>query len=77
VEEDPALSSGRSGGREILALASRAGPGAALVGHNPELAEAVALASGPEEVKPGAVAAVDLLPGGPRVAWLRRPPKLD
>jgi phosphohistidine phosphatase len=78
VEEEQALASGSSGGRQILELAARAGAGAALVGHNPELAEAVGLAAGrEEEVKPGAVAAVDLLPGGPRLAWLRRPPKLD
>jgi phosphohistidine phosphatase len=77
VEEHPALASGTSGGREILELAARAGAGAALVGHNPELAEAVAIAAGrEEELKPGAVAAVDLLAGSPRLAWLRRPPKV-
>jgi phosphohistidine phosphatase len=74
LEEEPALESGRSTGRELLALARRAGPGTALVGHNPEIAEAISLASGrAEEVKPGTVAAVDLLPSGPRLAWLRRP----
>jgi phosphohistidine phosphatase len=75
VEEEEALASGRSDGRALLALARAAGGGAALVGHNPELAEAVARAAGREaEVKPGAVAAVDLGPQGPRLAWLRRPP---
>jgi phosphohistidine phosphatase len=48
----------------------------ALVGHNPELGEAVALATGQgEELPPGSIAALDLLPDGPRLAWLRRPPR--
>jgi phosphohistidine phosphatase len=75
VEEDEALSSGRSSGREILALARRAPPGTALVGHNPELGEAIALAAGrQQDVKPGTVAALDL---GDEVtlAWLERPPR--
>ena len=76
VEEERALEAGRSTGRDVLRLAERAGPGAVLVGHNPEMAEAVSLAAGRiEEVKPGAVAAVDLGPGGPTLAWLRRPPR--
>jgi phosphohistidine phosphatase len=76
LEEEEELSSGRSSGRALLALARAAGGGVALVGHNPEVAEAVALAGGKEqEVKPGAVAALDLLEGGPRLAWLRQPPK--
>ncbi len=77
VEEEPGLAGGRSTGREILRLAERAGDGTALVGHNPELGEAIALAAGgaEQEVKPGAVAALDLLPGGPRLAWIRSPTK--
>ncbi len=76
--EEPELASGRSTGSALLRLARAAGDGCALVGHNPEIAEAVALAAGrAEEVKPGTVAAVDLRPGGPHLAWLRRPPKLD
>jgi phosphohistidine phosphatase len=77
LEEEDGLESGASTGPQLLALASRAGDGAALVGHNPEVAEAVALAAGrEEEVKPGSVAAVDLFPAGPpRLAWLRRPPR--
>lgn len=74
VEEDEALSSGRSSGREILALARRAAPGTALVGHNPEIGDAIALAAGRQhEVKPGTVAALDV---GDEVAlaWLERPP---
>jgi len=76
VEE--ALASGRSTGSELLRLARAVGDGAALVGHNPETAEAVALAAGHAvEVKPGTVAAVDLLPSGARLAWLEKPPKAD
>jgi phosphohistidine phosphatase len=77
VEEDPRLAPGASSGKELLSLAREVPPGTALVGHNPELAEAVILAAGrKEEVKPGAIAALDLLPGGPALAWLRRPPKM-
>lgn len=74
VEEEPALASGASGGRELLRLAREAGAGTALVGHNPELAEAVALVAGRElKVPPGTVAAIDV--DGERVslAWIRSP----
>lgn len=75
VEEEEELESGRSSGAALLRLAARAGDGAALVGHNPEVAEAVSLAAGRhEEVKPGSLAAVDLLASGPHLAWIRRPP---
>ena len=69
VEEDPRLAGGASSGAELLALARREGRGVALVGHNPELAEAVALAGEgrDDEVPPGAVAALD---GAGRLAWL-------
>jgi phosphohistidine phosphatase len=71
VEVEPRLASGASDGRALLALAEAAGPGAALVGHNPEIAEAIALAGGREEpVKPGTVAAVE---AGGRLRWIRRP----
>lgn len=74
VEEDPALAAGVSGGTRILALAARAGDGAALVGHNPELAEAVALAAGREvEVKPGTIAALDLEGGRASLVWMEAP----
>lgn len=72
VEED--LASGHAGGRELLALLRAAGPGAALVGHNPEVAEALALAAGHEvAVPPGTVAAVDLAGPAPRLSWVRSP----
>ncbi len=74
VVEEEALASGASSARELLALARRLGAGAALVGHNPELAEAVALAAGRAlEVKPGAVAAVDAEGERFRLAWLEAP----
>jgi phosphohistidine phosphatase len=74
VADDPALASGASSAGEILALGRRLGAGAALVGHNPELAEAVALAAGgSREVEPGAVAAIDADGSGYRLAWLKAP----
>lgn len=74
VEEREALASGRCGGAQLLELARSAGPGVALVGHNPEMAEAVKLASGQDQkVPPGAVAAVEAGPGGYRLLWVRIP----
>jgi phosphohistidine phosphatase len=74
LADEPLLAAGRSSGAELLALARRSGAGAVLVGHNPELAEAIALASGREEkVRPGTVAALDLDGRGPRLAWLEAP----
>ncbi|ABC80068.1 SixA phosphatase family protein [Anaeromyxobacter dehalogenans] len=74
VEEDPRLAAGACGGAELLALARAAGDGAALVGHNPEVAEAVALAAGRGlEVRPGTIAAVDLGPASAALAWLEAP----
>jgi phosphohistidine phosphatase len=73
VEPHDALASGASGGRALLDLGRALGAGAALVGHNPEIAEAIALACGRSvEVKPGAVAAIDA-DGGYRLAWLDAP----
>jgi phosphohistidine phosphatase len=71
VVVEPRLASGASGGRELLALGVALGAGVALVGHNPELAEAVALAgAGAAEVPPGTVAAVEV---DGRLDWLRSP----
>jgi phosphohistidine phosphatase len=68
------LASGHGGGRELLELARTAGPGAALVGHNPEVAEALALAAGKSvPVPPGTVAALELGGPGPRLLWVRGP----
>ncbi len=75
VQEDAALASGASTGRGILTLARRAGEGAAIVGHNPELAEAVALAAGHgQSVPPGSVAAIDVDDAGARLVSLYPPP---
>jgi phosphohistidine phosphatase len=72
--EDPALGSGASSGGEVLRLGARLGAGAALVGHNPELAEALAIAAGRQvDVPPGAVAAVEADGGAFRLAWIRAP----
>jgi phosphohistidine phosphatase len=74
LEEDEALGSGRATGAEVLALARKAGPGAALVGHNPEMAEAMGLAGLKGHVPPGSIAAIVLDDrGGARVAWLEAP----
>ncbi len=61
LEPEPRLAAGRSGAREVVAMVRRAAPGTALVGHNPEIAEALAhLAEEDLDVKPGAVAALDV-----------------
>jgi phosphohistidine phosphatase len=75
VEEEAALAAGASTGAALLSLGVRLGAGSALVGHNPEIAEAVAIAAGRHlEVAPGAIAAVDADSAGARLAWLRAPP---
>ncbi len=74
VLEEEGLRPGESSGREILDLGRRLGPGSALVGHNPEIADAVARAAGRAlEVSAGAVAAIDADDAGFRLAWLRAP----
>lgn len=74
VEEDDAVSSGASEAAALLALARRLGAGVALVGHNPELAEAVAAAARRHVAVPaGAVAAIDADAAGVRLAWLEAP----
>ncbi|HEX9291455.1 MAG TPA: histidine phosphatase family protein [Anaeromyxobacteraceae bacterium] len=76
LEESGELASGTSSGRELLALARRGGDGVALVGHNPELEEAIALAAGAEQkVRPGTIAAIDLLDRGEALAWIEAPAK--
>lgn len=76
LEEDPRLAAGELEGRELLSIARAAPHGTALVGHNPELADALARVAGRElEVKPGAVAAVDVDGDGSTLAWLELPTK--
>ncbi len=72
LEEDEALGPGRSSGEQLLALGRQAPPGTALVGHNPEVAEAIAAATGRSEaeVSPGAIAAFD---GEAKLLWMRAP----
>lgn len=75
VEEEERLAAGASDGKALLALAGGLGDGVALVGHNPELAEAVQIVAGDAvEVKPGTVAALEVDGGAFRLAWARRAP---
>lgn len=74
VEEDGVLGAGESDGHGLLRRGRELGDRAALVGHNPELAEAIALAAGRElEVPPGTVAAIDDDGATFRLAWVRSP----
>jgi phosphohistidine phosphatase len=81
VEEVPshaALEAERASGQTVAALARQLGPGTALVGHNPSLAEALQVLLGLEETpsfRKGAVAA--LLPGTPKwtLVWVASPGK--
>jgi phosphohistidine phosphatase len=73
VEEAPELASGHLLGRELLAFLQQAGPGVAAVGHNPEIADAIAATGYGGDVKPGTVAALELAPAGPALAWLEAP----
>ncbi len=76
LEPEPRLAAGRSSARELLAMARRAEPGTALVGHNPEIAEALAhLTEADLEVKPGAVAALDVEGRVVSLAWIEVPGK--
>jgi phosphohistidine phosphatase len=71
VAAEEALAPSASSGRELLALGRKLGAGTALVGHNPELAEAVALAAGKGlDVTPGAIAAIDSDGERFHLAWL-------
>jgi phosphohistidine phosphatase len=74
VEALDDLASGHAGGRELLALLRQQPGGTALVGHNPEVAEALALAGAPSAaVPPGTVAALDVGGKVPIFLWVRSP----
>jgi phosphohistidine phosphatase len=74
ASDEEALSAGASSGRGLLELGRRLGAGVALVGHNPEIGEAIALAAGKGlDVKTGAIAAIDAEDGRYRLAWLETP----
>ncbi|MGZ6081409.1 MAG: SixA phosphatase family protein [Myxococcaceae bacterium] len=70
---EPALAPGRSGAEALLARGREAGNGVALVGHNPEMGEAVARAGRVDRMPPGSVAAVEATAGGFRLLWIRSP----
>lgn len=75
VEPDDALASGRASGEELVRMLRNRGDGTVLVGHNPEVAAAVARVAGRElPVPPGSIACIEVAeddPGWPRLAWLR------
>jgi phosphohistidine phosphatase len=74
TEDAPELASGASTGRQLLALGRCLGAGAALVGHNPEIAQALSLAAGrQQEVPPGSIACVEDTAEGWSLVWLRSP----
>jgi phosphohistidine phosphatase len=76
IVENPDLVPGHLTARDLLAFARSQGAGVALVGHNPEMADAVALAAGHgQKVQPGAVAAVDFAEDGAELAWIEAPEK--
>lgn len=76
VDEDPRLASGASESDELLALVREAAPGTAFVGHNPEIAKAVARTAGRDlEVKPGAVVELSVDGRTVRLAWIENPSK--
>jgi phosphohistidine phosphatase len=70
---EPALAPGRSGAEALLARGREAGDGVALVGHNPEMGEAVAHAGRVDRMPPGSVAAVEAAAEGFRLLWIRSP----
>ena len=74
VATEEALSSGRSSAQELVRIARVRGDGTVRVGHNPEVAGAIAFVAGRElAVPPGAIACLEVEPDGdwPRLAWLR------
>jgi phosphohistidine phosphatase len=72
VSTDDALASGASTGDGILLLGRARGAGTALVGHNPELAQAASRAAGRElSVAPGTIVAIDDDGKAFTVAWVR------
>lgn len=71
--EEPALAPGRSAAEALLVRGREAGDGVALVGHNPEMGEAVARAGPVERMPAGSVAAVEATGGGFRLLWIRSP----
>jgi phosphohistidine phosphatase len=76
LEEAPRLAAGRSSAQDLMAMVRRAPAGTALVGHNPEIAEALARLDEPGvDVKPGGIAALDVEGEEVRMAWIEVPAK--
>lgn len=74
VEEREELSSGGASGSVLLAIIEEEGGAVALVGHNPEIGEAIALAGGAGiAVPPGTIAAIEHEDGRWRLLWCRSP----
>lgn len=74
VEVDDSLASGQCSGVDVLLMLRRFGDGVALVGHNPEMGEAISRAAGRgQPVLPGTVAEIQLSMEGPTLCWLRSP----
>ena len=74
VEADDALGSGRSEAQELIRIARIRGDGTVVVGHNPEIADAVAFLAGRAvPVPPGTVACLEVEDEAtwPRIAWIR------
>ncbi len=74
IEAEDALGSGRSSAQELIRIARVRGDGTLIVGHNPEISDAVAFLAGREvPVPPGTVACLDVEDEGswPRLAWIR------
>jgi len=74
VELEEALASGRSSAQELIRIARLRGDGTALVGHNPEVADAVAFVAGKEtSVQPGTIACLEVEDEAswPRLVWVR------
>ncbi|MEW5855585.1 MAG: histidine phosphatase family protein [Myxococcota bacterium] len=74
VETEETLACGHLDGGGILKLAQQLGPNVALVGHNPEMADAVTRAAGRATgFNPGTVAALTFSGGRAVLLWARSP----
>ena len=74
VETEEAAGSGRSSAQELIRIARVRGDGTAIVGHNPEISDAVAFVAGREvPVPPGTVACLEVTDEAswPRLLWIR------
>ena len=76
--DEPRLASGAGSGADLLRLAASSPAGTALVGHNPEVSEALCALTGTgAAVPPGAIAALEVAPHAVRVLWLQVPKGLS